>query len=375
MRKSLTIGRFLRTIAGVVLTGTMVLLGLAGAAQASSGASPSRASSGTLPAITPLANLALSDGDTDVFYFFDGDLGFSNNGPNGSTVISSNGVYGNYPPKAGTGIAADQAPDGNISVYYVGKNRQIYNYLYVASTEEWEDGIIANGERAAKGTNVSVIEDGDDTTVFYVGADDQIWIWSFDGSWTNTELSGEAAVPTDGLATDLQTNGYQQVFYVGTNGQVYNWINNTSTWLNGAIGDGEAAADGSQIADILQTNGDQDVFYVGTNNQIYTWAYDSGWSNSKLGKGKRVAPESGLAADEAPNGYLSVYYAGTNGQIYNWLYTSSWANGAINSSGTPASAGSPVDVEELSQSDTDVYYLNDNHIWDWYFDGAHWQNT
>jgi NAD(P)H-hydrate repair Nnr-like enzyme with NAD(P)H-hydrate epimerase domain len=46
--------------------------------------------------------------------------------------------------------------------------------------------------------------------------------------------------------------------------------------LNDAVGHGEKAADGTQVADVLQTNGDQDVFYVGTNDQIYTCAYISG---------------------------------------------------------------------------------------------------
>jgi hypothetical protein len=352
----------------------MFLLGPAGVAQASSVAHSTDVAPRTLPAISPLAYAVESGGGTFVFFFIHGKLNFFVNESNGSTENGSGKVNGAVPCERGTGIAAGFAPNGQPVVYYVAKDGQIYTLE--PDSNSWPNSIIGQGEKAANGTDMSVIENGNAITLFYVGANDQIWIWSYNGSsWTNTELRGEAAVPADGMATDLQTNGYRQIFYVGTDGQVYNWINNTSEWLNGAIGHGEKAADGTQIADILQTNGDQDVFYVGTNDQIYTWAYASGWSNSKLGKGEKVAPESGLAADEAPNGYQSVYYAGTNGQMYNWLYTSYWANAAINSSGTPVSAGSAVAAYEVSQSDTNVYYVNDDTVWDWYFDGAHWQNT
>jgi hypothetical protein len=326
-----------------------------------------------LPATVPVSAVYLANGLSDVFFVSGGQVHYWAYTQN--PVAWTQHTLDGEAVKAGTGIAANQQPNGNIAVYYVGSNGEIYNWLYVASDSTWENGvIIRTGEKAAPSTDISVIQNGDEQTVFYVGADDQIWIWSFDVHWTNTELAGDAAVPADGLASDIQSNGYRQVFYTGTNGQIYNWINNTTEWLNGAIGAGEAAVNGSQLTDILLTNGDLDVFYVGTNHQVYVWAYVDHWANHKLGAGGKVASHSGLAADEQPNGYLSVYYAGPGGQMYNWLFTSHWANAPINTSGTPVQAGSAISVNELDQTDTQVYYLNGDTVWDWWFTGAHWYN-
>jgi hypothetical protein len=184
-------------------------------AQASSVACSTNVTSGTLPAILPLAYAVESGGNTFVFYFLHRNLHYFVNEPNGSTENGSASVEGAEPCETGTRIATGLQPNGEPVVYYVAKDRQIYVFEDVGGNGS-ANSIIGHGEKSATGTDLSVIQDGDATTLFYVGADDQIWTWSYDGSWTNAELVGDAAVPGDGMAADLQANGYQQIFYVGT---------------------------------------------------------------------------------------------------------------------------------------------------------------
>jgi hypothetical protein len=330
-----------------------------------------------LPATIPFAYVYLTqNGYTDAFYVSGGQVyywAYTNAGwsPSPFELSSSSPTV-----EPGTAIAANEQPNDNIAVYYIGTGGQLGNWLYDASQSEWSNGDVGEGEAAAAGSDISVIQHGDAQTVFYIGADNQVWTWSFDGSWSNTELRGEAAVSADGLTSDLQSNGDQQVFYVGRGGQIYSWINNTNQWLNSSIGVGEKAVDGSQLANLLLADGDLDVFYVGANHQVYAWTYTESWANSELGEGGTVAAGSGLAADNQPDGDLAVYYSGPGAKMYNWLFTTSWNNAPIHAKGgTPISAGSAIAVEDQNQSDFNVYYMNNDAVYSWLFDGINWRDT
>jgi hypothetical protein len=134
---------------------------------------PPQASSETLPAITPLADVSLSDGDTDVVYFFDGGVRFVTYGQMARPRFLKAGLTATTRPSRGDRYRsqpADEREHCRLLRRLHGpthrENRQIYDYLYVASSGRWQDGILPNGEAAAKGTDLSVIQNGDDTTVF-----------------------------------------------------------------------------------------------------------------------------------------------------------------------------------------------------------------
>jgi hypothetical protein len=243
---------------GVAVAAVVAAVGSATAASAQ----PRAVGPDTLPTKIAVSQVVLTNGDTDVFYV----------GSNGQVDVWSyvagwtqHQLGTGEKVKAGTGIAAVQQSNGNISVYYVGSsNGQIYNWLYTTSTG-WINGIIAEGEKAAAGADVTQVQNPNGTqNVYYVGANDQVFNWYFNGAhWSNGQLgAGEAAKPTSGITSVYQpANGDEQVFYVGANGQIYNWLfSTTEGWLNGPIGSGEKAAAGAQLTDVYQSSdGDQNV--------------------------------------------------------------------------------------------------------------------
>jgi hypothetical protein len=132
----------------------------------------------------------------------------------------------------------------------------------------------------------------DKANVFYVGPNGQVYNWSLKGyywssyEWTNSALgAGEAADAGDGLALAWQPSGTDaNVYYVGANGQMYNWYWNGSSWANNPLGAGEAAGPGTAVATAWQPNGtDANVCYVGANGQVYNWCWNgSSWANNQL---------------------------------------------------------------------------------------------
>src|SRR5580658_6762284 len=82
----------------------------------------------------------------------------------------------------------------------------------------------------------------------------------------SVELNTSPSVTSD-------TSNDQWVYYVGANGQIYKWSWNGTSWTNFAPGAGaQAAANASPTALRDAATGDQWVYYVGANGQIYTWS-------------------------------------------------------------------------------------------------------
>ncbi len=74
--------------------------------------------------------------------------------------------------------------------------------------------------------------------VYYQGANGQIYQWVDNGSkWLNVELLGEAAAPgSSPMTVRNPTTGEQWVYYQGANGQMYQWLDNVLEWKNYGIG-------------------------------------------------------------------------------------------------------------------------------------------
>jgi len=111
-----------------------------------------------------------------------------------------------------------------------------------------------------------------------------------------------------GITAVLQSDGNQNVYYVGANGQVYDWYFDSSGWSNAQLGSGEAVASGTGLAAVLQSDGNQNVYYVGANGQVYDWYFDSsGWSNAQLAASSSQPP----ALTSADSTTMSVGSAGS----------------------------------------------------------------
>jgi hypothetical protein len=63
------------------------------------------------------------------------------------------------------------------------------------------------------------------------------------------QAASASAQTAAGLAMTWQPNNTMaNVFYVGADGQIYNWVWTSSQWLNNALGSGEAAETGTGVA-------------------------------------------------------------------------------------------------------------------------------
>jgi hypothetical protein len=360
---------------GVAIAAVVAVLGSATAASAQ----PRAAGPDTLPTKVAVAQVVLTNADTDVFYV----------GSNGQVdVWSYAGGWTDHQlgtgekVKAGTGIAAVQQSNGNISVYYVGSsNSQIYNWLFTTALG-WQNAAIGDGEKAAAGADVTQVQNPNGTqNVYYVGANDQVFNWYFNGHWSNGQLGdGEAAKPTSGITSVYQpANGDEQVFYVGASGQIYNWLfSTTQGWLNGAIGDGEQAANGSQLTDVYQSSdGDQNVFYVGANNQIWNWGFTEEWNNEQISHGDPAIAGSGISSVllDASQGTEQVFYTGKTGQTQSSLFDGfTWGKGVIGT-GEAAEAGSALSASIFSGGQENIYYLGANaSVYNWEGSPGSWFN-
>ena len=123
-----------------------------------------------------------------------------------------------------------------------------------------------------------------------------------------------------GLAVGANADGRLELFYVGTNSNLYhNW----QTAPNSLFWAGEVHfADNSakQIAVARNADGRQEIFYVGTNNDLYhNWQTAP---NSEVWAGEtRFANNSAqqIAVGQNLDGRLEIFYVGTNGDLYhNW---------------------------------------------------------
>jgi hypothetical protein len=263
----------------------------------------------------------------------------------------NNAALGTGEPAAvGTGLTAFWDPNGKqANVFYVGTLGQLYTWTW--NGKKWTNSKLGDGETAALGTGLAAYwsPNGKQANVFYVGADGQLYNWYGNGiDWANAALGdgdGEPAALGTGLAANWSPEGKgAHVFYVGDDRKMYNWYGNGIRWDNAALGDGngEPAAIARGLAAYWHPDGIQaNVFYVGIDGDIHDWLWTgTKWDNTAPGKGEPAGLGRGLAAFWYPNGIeASVFYMGADGQIFKWAWTgTAWDNSALGR-GEPAGQG------------------------------------
>jgi hypothetical protein len=293
----------------------------------------------------------------------------------------------------GTGLTAFWNPaDTQANVFYVGALGQLYTWVW--DGKSWANKALGAGEPAALGTGLDAYWNPDkkEANVFYVGANGQLYNWYGDGTtWANAELGdgkGEPAALGTGLAAYWNPKGTEAtVFYVGANRKVYNWYWGSGVgWANAALGggSGEPAAIARNIAAFWHPNGTEaNVFYEGTNGDIYTWAWDGKWTNSALGTGEAAGLGRGLTAFWYPNGtQANVFYMGADGQIFKWDLTGTkWTNSAL---GNGVAAGQGTGLAAFwdpKGTQANVFYMADKGepynapLYNWALTGGGWTNS
>jgi hypothetical protein len=258
----------------------------------------------------------------------------------------TNSTLGSGESAGQSGMAAAWHPDGTqANVFYVGTDSQVWNWYWNGSGWINRALLPAPRETAAGGMAAAWRPGGTEADVFYVGANGQIWDWFWNGSaWKNRALgTGEVAAGLGGrvVAAAWHPDGTEaNVFYIGNDNQIWNWYWDGSSWTNSALGSGEPAAIFSGVAAAWHPDGTEaNVFYVGNDGQIFNWFWNgSNWANGALGTGESAgqftaaaSAGSGPVAAWHPDGTeMNVFYIGQDGQIFNWFWNgSSWANSQL----------------------------------------------
>lgn len=235
--------------------------------------------------------------------------------------------------------------------------------------------------------------------VYYMGANDQLYNWHFDGYyWSNGELGGNGggipAATGSEIAAVLNPSSSPSVvaniFYVDSSNQVADWVN---TGVNGEFSHftdngelqrngpaGEPAKSGSSIA--AEWNGNTlFVFYVGTDTQDWAWEYSGTWSNVELDVGGISATDTGIAAVLSPTapGKANIFYVGGSGQVADYVYDGSGHfidNGLLNGGiGEPAKSGTSL-AAKWNNGILFVYYVGlNNQVYAFEFKSGTWSNV
>jgi hypothetical protein len=286
------------------------------------------------------------------------------------------------------------------SVYYVGANGHIWAWFFDGS-HPWVNSEVP-GQPAAAGTSVTAIRvtNTGDQDLYYVGSDNQIWTsyLPYGGSWGTGRLGVSGGQPvaanTSPVVVRDPVSGRQQVFYVGPEQAIWSWFFDGSKWANARLGGektGQPAAVGaSPTAIIVPSNGNQAVYYVGSDKQVWTWFFDgaSAWTNGKLaGAGTGVEADPTVTPfvvrSFSGNGAQNVYYVSNNSEkrVYSWFFDgaagSSWKNGYLDPNpGEKAAAGSPLTVvQDPTNENQSLFYKGANGgVFTWGFNGTAWFN-
>ena len=266
---------------------------------------------------------------------------------------------------------------GDQWIYYVGANQQLYGAAYNGSAWTTPAVVVAGAEPVAANSSPSVFRDpaSGDVWIYYVGANGQIYTDAYDGSWGNDVVVAGAepvAANTSPTAFRDPTSGDQWVYYAGANGQLY-YDSYDGSWGNAVVvAGGEPVDPGTSPSafrdqTVSGPSADQWVYYTGANGQLYYDSYDGSWGNAAVvAGGEPVDPGTSPSAfrDQTVSGPSAdqwVYYTGANGQLYSDTYAGSWtnANPGLGETAPADAACSPAAAGTYSATTDPVWELTD----------------
>jgi hypothetical protein len=215
--------------------------------------------------------------------------------------------------------------------------------------------------------------------LYFVGVDHQIWEWSWNGtSWANSQLGGEqAAANTSPTFVRDAVSGQQWVYYVGADGQIWAWSWNGSSWGNARFAGEPAAANTSPTVTRDPVTGYQWVYYVGVDGQVWAWSWNgSSWGNAQLAGQPAAANTSPTTMNDPTSRQQWVYYVGADHQVWAWSWNgSSWGNARF--AGEQAVLNSSLTAlrDPLGGQQWLYYVGDDGQIWTWSWNGSSWGNA
>jgi len=289
------------------------------------------------------------------------------------------------------------------SVYYVGTDNKIWTWFYAGPGSGWSNGLLpGQTTTVAPGTSLAALRDPKtgDLWLYFVGTGTEKHIWTMNLAYgASTWGYGKVGVGGRPVAANSSpalvrdpTTGRQQVFYVGDNQAIYSWFfDGVNPWANGRLGSGGgtlAAPGASPAALMVPATNAHAVYYVGAENQIWTW-YFSGASGGAWENGKVIGSGSVAIADPSVTPYVVrslrdekqwVYFVGSDKNVWNWYFDGAnpWFSGKLGSGGQLAATGSPITVVQnpANEGQSLYYKASDGSIWSWGYGGpgASWVN-
>jgi hypothetical protein len=166
----------------------------------------------------------------------------------GSTWTSSDvtSAAGGTLVSSGSGLSSFITNGPGRAVYYVGTNQHVYELYFTGSG--WTNGDVTaatGGTLAEANSALATSFDGTAHSTYFIGTNQHIYELLWNGSsWSNSDISAAGAAPlassTSGLSSfdflfgiqgfPFVSNEFKQVYFVGTNQNVYELVWNGNAW-------------------------------------------------------------------------------------------------------------------------------------------------
>jgi hypothetical protein len=183
-------------------------------------------------------------------------------------------------------------PGNEDHVEYVGSDGDVHEFWYNGSTWQTTDLTAQTGAPSAASPSAltSLLYPGNEDHVEYIGSDQHVHQFWYNGTWHTTDLTAQTGAPnaaSPGALTSLLYNGNQDhVEFIDSVGHVQELWYNGSTWqftdLTAETG-APLAASPSALTSLLFPGNEDHVEYIGIDQHVHEFWYNgSQWETTDL---------------------------------------------------------------------------------------------
>jgi hypothetical protein len=220
--------------------------------------------------------IGYSSGDVFQFYW------------DGSSWANQNLTAASHGSSAAGGAMAGFSNADGEHVYYLGSSSGYLHVfqLYWNGSGEYDQDLTAEADAPADGgLALAAFNDASGEHLFYLGLNSDVHELVYNGSETHSDVSAAASGTFEPAASASALTGFsdqfgEHVYYVGANQHVYHLSNGGSGWMNQdltAKTKSKVLADdacGAKLTSFANADGEH-VYYVGTNGHVYQLYWNS----------------------------------------------------------------------------------------------------
>jgi hypothetical protein len=270
--------------------------------------------------------------------------------------------------------------------FYIGSEGAVYQWRW--NTKQWIQTRITEPGLAAPGTSPEVMYEAKTGTmwVHFVnkeGTLDELWSGNNGETWPSLGHMGGVSAEVGSSPAGLRnaSTEYMWVFYVGSNGAIYQWRWNTKQWVQSKITNPGVAAPGTSPSVVSEPKTNTMwVRYVnkeGTLDELWSGNNGETWPSDGHMGGVVGEASTGIASiRDSASEYMWTYYIGSEGSLYQWQWnTTQWSISRLNIQ-PAAAATSPAMLQEPTSRDRWLFYVGSDHaIYEWMWNGSSWGYT